>query len=153
MTRIIVAFDENRGIGYQGRVLWCLHEDLRHFRETTIGHTVVMGRLTWESIGRPLPNRRNIVVSRTLTSLLGAECVGSLGEALALAGGDAFIIGGQELYVAALPVTDVVLASQVKGVYLADRFFPALDPALWQGKLVQTFNGFDLWAYERRREQ
>lgn len=150
MIRIIVAFDERRGIGYQGRIPWRIPADMQHFRQTTTGHAVIMGRLTWESIGRPLANRRNIVVSSTVPSLRGAEVARSLEEAFALTNNDAFVIGGAAIYEAAFPFTQLLVVSHVKGVYPADRFFPKISPSEWKGRFIAEYTAFDVCEYERR---
>lgn len=131
---IIVATDERGAIGHQGRLPWRLPEDLKHFKALTLGKPVVMGRKTWDSIGRPLPGRLNIVVTRQgRLELPGATVVGSLDEALEQAGDvpEVCIIGGAEIYRLALPLADTVHLTRVHATVAADTFFPALDPAEW----------------------
>ena len=108
MISIIVAVAENGVIGNQNRLLWHIAEDLRRFRHITTGHPVVMGRKTWESLGRPLPGRENVVVTRQELSLDGARTVHSLAEAYSLfpPEEEVFIIGGAQIYAEALPVAD-----------------------------------------------
>lgn len=124
-------------IGRNGTVPWHLPEDMARFRELTTGHTVVMGRRTWESLPdrfRPLPGRRNIVVTRNAAwSADGAERAGSLEDALALAA-DAehvFVIGGAEIYAAALPHADELLLTEVDLEVEGDTFFPEWDRAVF----------------------
>lgn len=118
---------------------WHLPADLAHFKRTTLGHPVIMGRRTWESIGRALPGRRNIVVSRTPGfSAAGAETVTSLAEAWrAVAGADeAFVIGGASLYAEALADADRIYLTDVVGDVEADTFFPDLAPGAWRETLL-----------------
>ena len=130
-VHMIVARSKNGVIGRGGRIPWRLRDDMRFFRETTMGHTVVMGRKTFESLGRPLPGRRNVVVTRDRGFRAeGVEVVHSPEEALALprtpADGELFVIGGQQLYEALLPYADVIYITEVDAVVEGDAFFPAL---------------------------
>lgn len=131
---LVAALAENRAIGLQGRMPWHLPAELRHFRQTTLGKPVVMGRRTWESIGRPLPGRQNIVVSRNAGyALAGAALAGSLDEALALATGpEAMIIGGGMLYRLALPRASRMVLTLVRCRPDADTWFPRWDPREWR---------------------
>jgi dihydrofolate reductase len=130
---IIVATDANRGIGIDNRMPWHLPEDMAHFKRLTSGHAVIMGRKTFDSIGRPLPNRRNIVISRNAGwSHDGVERAASLAEAIALAGAEpAFVIGGAQIYAQALPLCDELIITEVGAVFDCDAFFPERDPAVW----------------------
>lgn len=133
---IIVAVADNGVIGVDGALPWHLPGDLRRFRERTLGHHVVMGRHTYVSIGRPLPGRHNVVLSRDpALRLPGCTVVGSLGAALevARAGGDteAFVIGGAALYREALPIADRIYLTRVHASPPGDTHFPALDPTQW----------------------
>ena len=138
MLSLIAAVARNRAIGKNNQLLWHLPEDMKHFRETTRGKPVVMGRKTWESLPekfRPLPGRQNIVVSRDPAyKAHGADLAGSLEGALALAGGaeEVFVIGGEQLYRAALPFADRLYLTEVELEPEADAFFPELHPAVWQ---------------------
>lgn len=132
---IVVATDERHAIGRDGQLPWRLPEDLRRFRALTLGKPVVMGRKTWDSIGRPLPGRLNVVVTRQRgLELPGAIVVNSLNEALAVAGDavEVCVIGGAEIYALALPLADTVHLTRVHATVDADTYFPALDPAQWQ---------------------
>ena len=131
---IIVATDANNGIGINNTLPWHLPEDLAHFKRLTTGHPIIMGRKTFDSIGRPLPNRRNIVISRNASwQHEGVERVGSLAEAQALvAGGEAFVIGGAQVYQQALPLVDKLVVTRIGRAYECDAFFPALDAGQWQ---------------------
>ena len=131
---IVVATDLNNGIGIRNTLPWHLPEDLAHFQRTTSGHAILMGRKTFESIGRPLPNRRNIVITRnTEWQHAGVETAASLQDAAALAqGAPAFIIGGAQIYAEALPLVDRLIITRINQAFDCDAFFPALDPLLWQ---------------------
>lgn len=132
---IIVAADDHGGIGRRGQLPWRLPEDLKRFKALTLGKPIVMGRKTWESIGRALPGRRNLVISRQPGFLAaGAEVVESLDAALAAAGDvpEVCIIGGAEIYRLALPATEHVHLTRVHATVDADAWFPALDMAQWE---------------------
>ncbi len=147
MTRlqIIVARARNGVIGREGLLPWHLPEDLAHFKRTTMGHPIIMGRATWESIGRPLPGRRSIVVTRNPDwHAAGAERASSLDEAVRLCGGvgdgttgedepTAFLIGGAQLFEAALrgPVDGLYL-TQINADFDGDVHFGPIDPARWR---------------------
>ncbi len=134
MLRAIVAYDSDRAIGNGNELLWQSGEmksDMRRFREASAGRTIIMGRKTFESIGKPLPGRRNIVMSRTMASIPGVEVVRDLDEALAASGLDADVIGGEQIYAASLPHVDRVLATEVLHRFAqADAHFPGL-PGEW----------------------
>jgi dihydrofolate reductase len=126
----IVARDG--GIGRGGGLLVRLPEDLRHFKQVTLGTPIVMGRKTWQAIGRALPGRRNIVVTRDQNAHLeGAETAPSLADAIALAGDVAVlhVIGGAEIYALALPLADELQLTEIDAEFPADTFFPAWDKA------------------------
>lgn len=129
MISIIAAIGKNRELGKDNGLLWNLPGDMKFFRETTREHTVVMGRLTYESIGRPLPKRRNIVISKNPEYKPdGVEVVKSLDEALALCENDCFIIGGEMIYSLSLPLADELVLTEVDKKYPeADVYFPAFD--------------------------
>jgi dihydrofolate reductase len=131
---LIVARARNGVIGRAGTLPWRLPEDLAFFKRTTMGHPIVMGRRTWESIGRPLPGRRNIVVSRQAGFVAaGAEVVPSLDEALCLCAGagELFVIGGAQLYGEALPRADRLIVTEIDADFDGDTHWPAPDPAHW----------------------
>jgi dihydrofolate reductase len=129
---LIVAVARGGVIGNRGGLPWKIPEDLRHFKATTMGHAILMGRRTWESIGRPLPGRRNIVVSRT-AALPGIEVVPSLEDGIALARGDdlPFVIGGARLYEAALPIATDIYLTEIDREVEGDTFFPSLHRPDW----------------------
>lgn len=129
---IIVAIDEHLAIGKDNRLLWHIPEDLKHFKELTTGHTVIMGENTYRSIGRPLPNRTNIVITLDTTfQAEGCQVVHSIDEALDTARQyeqeEVFVIGGASIYKQFLPLVDRLYLTQVVGTYEADTFFPSYD--------------------------
>ena len=127
MIKIIVAMSKNRVIGNNNELIWKLSSDLKRFKELTTGHPVVMGRKTYESIGRPLPNRRNIIITRNSEyEVEGCEVVSSLEEALLLSANDCFIIGGGEIYKQSLEVADKIYLTLVHQEFEGDTQFPEL---------------------------
>lgn len=146
---LIVAMDAQRGIGIDNALPWRLPEDLAHFKRITSGHPIIMGRKTFDSIGRPLPNRRNIVVTRNPEwRHEGAEAVTSLDAALALAGdAPAYIIGGAQIFAAAMHLADRLIVTEIAHTFACDTFFPPLDPQAWTETARETHhseaNGFD----------
>jgi dihydrofolate reductase len=132
---IIVAADEHGGIGRHGGLPWHLPEDLKRFKTLTMGKPIVMGRRTWDSIGRPLPGRRSLVVSRQPGfALAGAEVFESLDAALRAAADapETCVIGGAEIYHEALQYADVIHLTRVHASVEADTFFPPLDAVEWE---------------------
>ena len=133
---IIVAIADNNAIGKDNALLWHISEDLKFFKRTTMGCPVIMGRKTFESIGRPLPKRTNIVVTRGgFEAPEGVVVVSSLEEAFASVPGDverAFVIGGGQIYAQALSLADRLIVTHVHTVIEdADTFFPSIDPSVW----------------------
>jgi dihydrofolate reductase len=134
---MVAAMAKNRVIGSANDLPWDLPEDRKHFRAVTLGHSVIMGRATWDSIsGKPLPKRRNIVVSRNpALTVEGAEVVPNLEQAIALArqNDDApRIVGGGQLYELALPLATRIYLTELPIAYPGDTFFPELDPRDWR---------------------
>ena len=132
----VVAMGLNREIGFEGDMPWHLPEDLRHFKQLTTGHPVIMGRATWLSIPRrPLPGRRNIVLTRDPAfQAEGAETATSLEEALAMCGRHVtpFIIGGASVYAQAMPLVGRIFVTRIDAAFPgADAFFPPIDSAHW----------------------
>ena len=162
MLSLIAALAKNRAIGKDNQLLWHLPEDMRHFRETTRGKPVIMGRKTWESLPdafRPLPGRKNIVVSRNPAyQASGASLAGSLDEAIKQAGeaAEIFIIGGAELYCQAMPLADRLYLTELAQNFAGDAFFPEAPLNTWQEISRQTAqssaNGleFSFVVYQRR---
>lgn len=133
MLSLIAAVGRNGVIGKDNQLLWYLPADLQHFKRLTTGHAIVMGRKTYESIGRPLPNRTNIVVTRQPDfRVSGCVVVPSLEEAMGGLTNDAFVIGGGELYALALPLVDKIYLTEVSASPEGDTFFPTLNLIDWQ---------------------
>lgn len=135
MLSLIVAAGENNEIGKAGKMPWHLPADLRHFKTVTLGKPVIMGRRTFESIGKPLPERRNIVVTRDQKwRTAGCEVAHSLPEALVMAAGEPeiMLIGGGQLYREAVPRAQRIYLTRVHAEFNADTFFPTLDMAQWR---------------------
>jgi dihydrofolate reductase len=131
---IVVAISENNAIGKDNKLLWHLPKDLKHFKEITTGGTVIMGRKTYDSVGRPLPNRRNIIITRQQIEIPGCEVVNSVEAALDLCRDEAevFIVGGAEIYRLAMPLTDKIFLTIVHENFEADTYFPEIKPAIWK---------------------
>lgn len=133
---IAVAVGKNFAIGKNNQLLWHMPADLKFFKQTTSGHTVIMGRKTFDSVGRPLPNRRNIVITRDASlTIEGAEVVNSLDEALEITKMEdkpVFIVGGAEIYRQALPKTDTLYLTTIHHTFDADTFFPEIDRNEWE---------------------
>ena len=154
MTRLtmVVAIDAQRGIGVNNQLPWHLPEDLAHFKRVTLGRPIVMGRKTFDSIGRPLPGRRNIVVTRNPDwRHEGVEAVTSLEAAIALLGEDeASIIGGAQIFESALPLAERLIVTEIAHSFACDTFFPPIDPSVWVETAREEHrseaNGFD-YAY------
>ncbi len=148
----IVAIDENGAIGRQGDLLCHLPADMKHFKEVTMGHSIVMGRKTFESFPRrPLPGRQNIVITRNAGwQYPGVTVVHSLEDAIAAAEGDTvFIIGGAQVYEQSLPLMDVLHLTRIHARWAsADAFFPAIDMDDWQEVSREHHKGDHKNAYE-----
>lgn len=131
---LIVAMSENRAIGRGNGLPWHLPDDLKHFKRLTTGHAVIMGRKTYDSMGRPLPDRRNIVVTRRADfQAEGVQVAHDINQAIALAGeGEVFIIGGAEIYRAAMPYVARMYITLVHAEIEGDTFFPEYSPDDWQ---------------------
>ena len=133
---LIVAMDAKRVIGHAGTIPWHHREDMRHFRRTTLGHAVIMGRGTYASMGKALTKRRNIVVSRQPgLELPGCEVARSVRQAIDMARQDddqPLVIGGAQIYAEALPDVTRIYLTEIPGEHPGDTFFPELDPASWR---------------------
>jgi dihydrofolate reductase len=145
ITSIIVAIAKNNAIGKDNKLLWYLPNDLKHFKDVTTGHTVIMGRKTYESVGKPLPKRRNIVVTRQAISIEGCEVVPSIEAALALCADEeeVFIVGGAEIYRQSVPLTDRIYLTKVDQDFDGDTFFPELNAAEWKETERENFEPDD----------
>ncbi|MEY3600166.1 MAG: hypothetical protein RLZZ463_943 [Bacteroidota bacterium] len=140
---MIAAMGTNRSLGKEGALLWHLPDDFAHFKHTTLGYPIIMGRKTFESFPKPLPDRPHIIVTRNQEYTVNhPDCrvVNTLEEALALAADSAiaFIIGGGEIYAQALPYSHEVCLTEVDGTFEADAFFPELPKDQWE--LVESID-------------
>ena len=135
MISLIVAASANNVIGAQGELPWRLSDDLRRFKDITMSKPIVMGRKTWDSIGRPLPGRQNIVITRQQDfSADGCDIAGSVEEALSKAGdaAEVMVIGGSEVYALFLPSADRLYLTRVHAEVEGDAFFPAISETEWR---------------------
>jgi dihydrofolate reductase len=154
---LVAAVAANGIIGANGQLPWHLPEDLKHFKQLTLGHPVIMGRRTWESLGRALPGRENIVVTgRPGYEAPGAAVATSLEAALALCIGEpvAFVIGGTRLFETALPVANGLVMTEIHRDYQGDTWFPRYDRSRWREAQREAHTGadgttFDFVLYER----
>ncbi len=155
---LLVARALNGAIGHENRLPWHLPEDLAHFKRITMGKTIIMGRLTWESIGRILPGRQMVVITRGDSPLpAGVRRAASLAQAVADNANEAelFVIGGAQVYASALPIADRIIMTEVELKPPGDVFFPKPDPTDWQElsrKSSTSVNGthFSIITYARR---
>lgn len=162
MTKItlIAAMDKNNGIGFQNKLPWQIPEDLQHFKRTTSGKPILMGRKTYDSIGRPLPNRHNIVLTRdfgwsraTVTTLPSVADVLNYTRTFPLT--ELFVIGGEEIYKQFLQQADRLILTEIDAEFNCDAFFPRVDPNLWTEvsrithQLPQYPFAFSFVEYER----
>jgi dihydrofolate reductase len=159
---VIVAMARNRVIGADGGIPWHLPEELKRFKRITMGHHVIMGRKTWESIGRLLPGRKTVIVTRRPDLRVpGAIIAHSLDEAIAACGDDAeiFVIGGAELYAQALPRARRLYLTTVETEVAGDTVMPETDPGQWREVSCESFaadarhpHAFRCAVYERARD-
>lgn len=152
MINIIVAVASNGVIGCHNRLIWHISEDLKRFKSLTTGHPVIMGRKTYESIGRPLPNRRNIVVSRNAElKIEGVEVVASLERAIDMCqNDDPFVIGGGEIYRAAMPLADRLYLTSVDQSPEGDTYFPKIEDVQWREVAREKHDGYQFIDYIRQ---
>jgi dihydrofolate reductase len=155
---LVAAVAANGVIGRDGQLPWHLPEDLRHFKRLTLGHPVIMGRLTWESLGKPLPGRENIVVSaRPGYEAPGAAVANSLEAALALCAIEpiVFVIGGQRLFAESLPLAAGLVLTEIHREFPGDTWFPEYDRSRWRETQREAHTAadgmrFDFVLYEPR---
>lgn len=155
MTALIVAHAKNRVIGNKGRIPWRIKGEQKLFRELTTGNVVVMGRRSYEEIGRPLPNRYTIVVSNTQKyEAENCTTAGSLQEAIKIAGDrDVYISGGAGLYREAIALVDKMYITEIDAVIEGDTYFPEFDHSLWEREVTQHVEGdlpYDYVTYTRK---
>lgn len=157
---IIAALSRNRVIGRGNRLPWHISDDLKRFKKLTLGHAVIMGRRTYESIGRPLPGRDNVVVTRSPDfSAPGCRVVHTFEAALAAVSGagEVFVIGGAQIYASALPLADRLQLTEVDAEIDGDAYFPDFDRSSWRETTRESHStqdplalSYDFVAYERR---
>jgi dihydrofolate reductase len=153
--RIVAAMTGEGVIGAGNGLPWHIPAELQVFRQLTLGGTLVMGRRTFLSIGRPLPDRHTIVISRTLPDREGVQIAGSLKEALEKgrkAGRPIFVIGGVQVFREALPIADGMYISWIHHPYPGDVYFPTFDRESWHLEREQPFDQFTLRTYVRIRQ-
>jgi len=153
MIKAIVAMAENRVIGNAGAIPWHLPEDFKFFKATTMGHAILMGRKTYASIGKPLPGRENIVLSRTMPETPGITIIRSLDELkepeFTQGGRDLFVIGGEEIYRLLLPKVQELYVTNVPRMIEGDTRFPDFESDFNAGTKVLETNDFSVWKYSR----
>jgi dihydrofolate reductase len=150
MIKAIVAMAENRVIGNAGAIPWHLPEDFKFFKATTMGHTILMGRKTYESIGKPLPGRENIVLSRTMPDTPGVTMIRSIDELKEPTDGrDLFVIGGEEIYRLLLTKIQELYVTKVPRTIDGDTHFPEFESQFDAGTKVLDNADFSVWKYCR----
>lgn len=150
---IIAAMTLKGVIGKNNTIPWHISEDLKKFKEITSENTVLMGRKTYESIGKPLPNRNNIVISSTMQSVEGIDVCRSLQEGITKSksyGKKIFIIGGAKIYKQTLPLADKMYISLVKKEYDGDTFFPEFSQNDWEIEKKEDYKDFEFIVYTRK---
>jgi len=156
---LIAAVAHDNVIGANNALPWRLPEDLQHFKALTLGHPIIMGRKTFESIGRPLPGRRNIVITRNAAyAPSGCDTAVSLEAALALCVSttdEVFIIGGAQIYGQAMPLADRLQLTEIDAAFVGDVRFPPIDPTQWRlasrvRKRAEAGFDFSFSVYERQ---
>jgi len=148
----VVAMAADRAIGIRQSIPWRLPEDMKLFKRLTMGHPILMGRKTWESLGRPLPGRQNIVLTRdTSFTAEGATVIHSVDElaGLELMDREVMVIGGAQIYAHLLPKMQKLYVSEVQGEYAADTWFPEFAHHFLRSTPVEQFDGFRLVLYEK----
>ena len=148
---LIAALSQNRVIGIENRLPWRLPSDLARFKRLTMGHHIIMGRKTFESIGRPLPGRTTVVISRRGFSAPNVVTVGTIAEAFSVAGDDdqPFVCGGAEIYRQAIDIADILYLTTVEKEISGDAMFPEFDISKWSFSIEErgADNGLD-WRFE-----
>ena len=146
---LIAAVARNNVIGSKGSIPWDIHADLARFKELTSGHTVIMGRKTFDSIGKVLPGRENIVVSRSVTSLEGCSVVGSLDDALGMVSGKVFVIGGGDIFSQVIEKASTMFITHVDSEVEGDVVFPEFSKDDWDQVACSVKDGYIFAEYRR----
>lgn len=151
---LVAAMTASRVIGKDGKIPWHYPEDMKHFRRVTLDHAVIMGRATYDSIGKPLPKRRNIVLTRNASLRIeGCDVVSSLADALRLArehDSEPRVIGGGEIYAAALPMATRLFLTYLDVEHEGDAYFPAFDASEWSEDERRRSDGLTFVTLVRR---
>jgi len=150
MITIIAAISTNNALGKDNQLIWHLPADLKRFKKVTLGHHIIMGRKTFESLGKPLPNRTTIIITRNKNyTQSGCIVVNSLNEAIEAAKADTnpYILGGAEIYKQAMSIADKLDLTLVHQSFDADAFFPEIDFNLWEESSREDFESDDLNIY------
>ena len=150
---IIAAMTKRRVIGKNNTLPWNIPEELQHFRTATLNSTVIMGRKTYDSIGRLMPKRHNIIVSRSSLQIPGADVCASLNEAIKKAKAynkTIFIIGGAQIFKEAIPIADKIYLSYIKKDYDGDTYFPEFDENKWIVEKKEDHQEFEFVVYVRK---
>ncbi len=156
MITIIAAVANNNVIGSKNDLPWYLPEDLKHFKEITTGHTVIMGRKTYESIvnrlGKPLPNRKTVVITRNpqFSVLPDVDIYGSLDEALKNHTEDVFIIGGSSIFEQGMSYANQLIITHINNEYPGDSYFPTIDPTTWKEHGTEDHDEYSFVTYFRK---
>jgi dihydrofolate reductase len=148
--KAIAAMSENRVIGKDGRIPWYISEELKWFKKTTMGNVVLMGRKTFESIGKPLPGRTNIVLSNSGFNVPGVIVVKSIEEALEkFKGQNIFICGGAQVYSIALPLCSELFITHINGLFEGDAFFPCFENYFVKQEVLQEGPNYRIIRYKK----
>ncbi|MBI2140335.1 dihydrofolate reductase [Candidatus Woesearchaeota archaeon] len=153
MITLICALTKDKVIGKDGRLPWDIPEEMQHFRNTTKDSVIIMGRKTYESIGRPLPKRVNIVISSSAHEIQGCEVFHDIQSAVERAksfGKEIFVIGGSTIFRQTLPFADKMILSWVKKYYPGDTFFPGFDEREWIVEKKEGYAEFDILYYQKK---
>jgi len=153
MIKLIAAVSENGVIGLDGRLPWYMPEDLKRFRKLTLGTSVVMGRKTLESLdGKPLPSRKNYVISSTLDEnhMSGVSICRDVESALEMTNRDCFVIGGENVYRQTIDLADMLYITRVWGEYRGDSYFPHIDDNIWEVVSNEPSRGCNYLIYRKK---
>lgn len=151
MITIIAAIADNNALGKDNQLIWHLPADLKRFKQVTLNHHIIMGRKTFESLGKPLPNRTSIIITRNKNyKVEGCIVVNSLDEALKVAEKDEnpYILGGAEIYKQAIAIADKLDLTFVHDTFEADAFFPTIDTSIWKESSRQHFKADEKNIYD-----
>jgi dihydrofolate reductase len=159
MISLLWAMDKNRAIGLNNQLPWHLPEDLKYFKRVTMGKPIAMGRKTYDSIGRPLPGRENIVITRSQgTTIEGCTVIHDVKDLLKREDEELFVIGGAEIFKEIMPYADRLYITEIREVFEADTFFPEINMGNWE--LIESTPGikdeknpynYEFFVYQRKQ--